>query len=279
MKTASIILLLAIISLFVNDSLRSQTKPLPIIVTCRESTFKGSYVLQIQNSSNEKLNLWLHAKGKTSPFLLPSGKMVEFGWAQGYKFDANNLFLIGGSGYDTIKQVMPNVELSPWRIGFSKDGGLAISLSQSFLQKELPKYLKLPIKESASTAVEIELNQMPQIVLKEESDRIYSKAILQASLLSGKLHLPIVAEVSFIPSYIPDNGQIIASQIKIENIDMSVLPKEWLDDATQIVNKILPILFAKYVVYQLEKNWQLKIAKAMGLRTKVIDGRLEIIFL
>src|SRR5208283_593616 len=116
MKTASIIFLLAVSIFYTNDSLQSQTKPLPITVRCRESTFEGSYVLQIQNSSNEKLDLWLQAKGKISPFLLPAGKMVEFGWAQGYKFDSNNLFLIGGNGYDTTKGLMPNVELSPIRI-------------------------------------------------------------------------------------------------------------------------------------------------------------------
>lgn len=117
-----------------NVSQQSQARPLLIAVTCRKSFFEGSYVLQIRNSSNEKLNLWLQAKGNISSFLLSAGKMVEFGWAQGYRFDANNLFLIGGSGFDTIRQVMPNIELSPRRIGFSKDGGLAFSLSESFLQ-------------------------------------------------------------------------------------------------------------------------------------------------
>ncbi len=277
-KIVSISSILTIFTIFACDTLQSQTKPIPITVTCRESLLKGSYVLQIQNTFNEKLDLWLQSKDKISPFSLPAGKMIEFGWAQGYRFDANNLFLIGGSGYDTIIQVMPNIELSPWRIDFSDDG-LALSLSQSFLQTRLPKYLELPIKEKYKTFFEIEINQMPQIILKEGSDRIYTNAILQATLFSSNLRVPIVANVSFVPLYIPSTGQICASQIKIENINMNVLPKEWIDGATQIVNKLLPVLFAKYVIYQLEKNWLLKVAKAAHLRTKVIDGRLEIIIL
>lgn len=270
-------LLIGLIVLFA-DSLQSQTKPIPITVTCRESTFKGSYVLQIQSMSNDKLNLWLQAKGKTSQFLLPAGKVMEFGWAQGYKFDANNLFLVGSSGFDTIKQVMPNVELSPWRIGFA-DGGLALSLSQSFMQTRLPKYLELPVKENLSNILEVALNQVPQIILKEGSERIYANANLEASITSLNLHVPIVASVSFVPSYVVSTGQIIASQITVENIDMNVLPKEWIDETTKIVNKVLPALFAKYVFYQLEHKWLLKVAKVVHLRTKVIDSRLEIIIL
>ena len=261
-NTVSILCLLVVFALFPDALPQSQTNPLPIAVTCRKSLLQGSYVLQIQNSSKEQLSLWLQAKGKVTPFVLPGGKMKEFGWAQGYRFDANNLFLIGGAGYDTIRQVMPNVELSPWRIGFSKEGGIAVSLSQSFLQKRLPKYLQLPITEKASNVLQIALNEVPQIVLKEGSDRIYSDATLEGSLLSGRLRFPLVASVSFIPAYASSTGEITASQIKIENIDVkipnsdvSLLPKDWLDQATRIVNNMLPVLFAQYVIYKLEKNW------------------------
>jgi hypothetical protein len=277
-KTTFILSLFIGITVLSVDSLHSQTKSIPITVTCRESFLKGSYVLQIQSLSNDKLNLWLQAKGKTFQFLLPAGKMIEFGWAQGYKFDANNLFLIGGSGFDTIKQEMPNTELSPWRIGFA-DGGLALSLSQSFLQTRLPKYLELPVKENISHNFYVAINQVPQIILKEGSDRVYSNAILEVSITSLNLHVPVVASVSFVPFYVASTGQIIASQIKVENIDMNVLPKEWLDETTKIANNVLPVLFAKYIFYQLEQKWLLKVAKAVHLRTKVIDGRLEIIIL
>lgn len=60
---------------------------------------------------------------------------------------------------------------------------------------------------------------------------------------------------------------------------MSVFPKEWLDEAKRFVNNIMPILFSRYVIYKIEKEWLKKLAKAASLRTKIIDGRLELIIL
>jgi hypothetical protein len=280
MKQLYFCVLLAIFTLFVYGSLQSQNKPLPVNITCRKALITRSYVLQLLNTSNETLSLWLQAKGKTSPFILRGNKMLEFGWAQGYHFDANNLFLIGGDGYDTIKQVMPAIELSPWRIGLSKDGGgLNVSFSKSFLQDQLAKHLKLPIIQKASNALEISLDQMPQIVLEEGSDRIYANVTFQASIFSKVGPIPLAASVSIIPFYNQATGKFGVTQIKVENIDMNLLPKEWFDQATQIVNQILPIVFAKYVIHQLEQKWLINIGKVVDLRTKIIDGRLEIIIL
>ena len=278
--------LFTIIAVFPTDSLSSQIKTPPISVSSRKSFLQGSYVLQIQNSSNEDLDLWLQAKGKTTQFALSAGKMKEFGWAQGYKFDANNAFLIGGKGYNPISKRMPENELSPWRIGFSKEGGLSLSLSQSFLQNRLPKYLDLPIKEKPTRYLEISLSIIPKIILNEGSDRIYTDATLKGSLFSGKARFPIVASASFIPSYVPASGEVTATEIRIENIDvkipntdMSIFPKEWLDETNRFVNNIMPALFSKYVIYKIEKKWIQKLAKSANLRTKVIDGRLELIIL
>lgn len=265
MKTIFTSCLLTILTVVLYVPLQSQTRSLPVSVTCRKSFFQGSYVLQIQNSSLEDLTLWLQAKGKVTPFVLRAGKMEEFGWVQGYKFDANNLFLIGGSGFDTIKQVMPNVELSPWRIGFSKEGGLALSLSESFLQDRLPKYLKLPIREKPTNYLEMSLEETPRILLHEGSERVYTDAIFKVSLFSGKVRIPIVAGASFIPAYAASTGEVTASEIKVENIDirfpstdLSALPREWPEEATRFINKIIPVVFGKYVLHRIEKDWLLR---------------------
>jgi len=275
-----------LVALVAHEPLHSQTKPLPVSVTCRKSFLQGSYVLQIQNTSNEQLRLWLQAKGKISPFVLPAGKMEEFGWAQGFRFDANNVFAMGADGYDTLKQRMPNGELNPFKIDFAEDGSLAISLSQSYLQERVPKFIKLPIKQRASNIFEISLNQIPQIILEDGSERIFSDATLQASVMSGRLRFPVVASVSFVPSYSPSTGEISATQIKIENIDVNVpnsdiglLPQDWREQVSQVINNILPVVFAKFVFYKIEKNWLKEILNAVNLRTKVVDGRLELIIL
>ena len=180
LKKVHFLLLLVVLTFFANDTLQSQGKTIPVKVSYRKAILTRSYVLQIQNISNETLNLWLQAKGKISTFNLPPGKRINFGWVQGYHFDANNLFLIGGNGYDTLRYVMPNVELSPWRVTFPKGGGLALSFSQSFLQDQLAKRLKLPMTINSSRFLRISIDQTPNIVLKEGTDRIYLNVVINA---------------------------------------------------------------------------------------------------
>ena len=156
---------------FCDYNVYSQGRQLPLTINCRQAIITRSYVLQIQNNSSEKLNLCLQAKGKTSQFSIAAGKSENFGWVQGYHFDANNLFRIWGDGYDTIKYKMPNTELSPWRIRFPDDGGLAISLSQIFVQEQIDKHVKLPIQLNTNKIIGIYLNQVPQIIFIEGSDR------------------------------------------------------------------------------------------------------------
>ena len=278
-KAVSILSLLTILSLFAQDSSQTQKRHLPVAVTYRKALLTRSYVLQIQNSSNEGLNLWLQAKGKISQFLLPVGKTREFGWAQGYHFDANNLFRIGGDGYDTIISVMPNIELAPWRFSFPRDGGLGLSFSQSYIQEKLVGALKLPLKIDSSSIVQMSVKPAPQIIFREGSDKIYANVFLEASLVNGNLQFPIVTSASFIVYYDAVDRQLGVSQIKLENIDVKGFPKEYLDGANQIVNRAVTLLFSNKVILQLEDSWVLKIAKFFSLRTRVSDSRLEILIL
>lgn len=273
-KTAFILSLLSLLTLFANESLRSQNRPIPITIGIRRAIITRSYVLQIQNSSKDSLNLWLQAKDQIFPFLLPVGKMKEFGWRQGFHFDAKNLFRIGASGYDTLTSMMPDSELAPWRIDFPKEGGLGLSFSQSYLQDQA-KNLKLSFKKELSPAVEITLNQVPEIELKEGSDRIYANLIFQASLFSRNLNVPIVARISFIPFYDPTSGQITTSQIRLEGIEINPLLSEYLKQITQTVNDILPIFSNRYVIRQLSKT-EMMFAKLGNMRdARVIERRLE----
>ena len=276
LKLVSVFLLIIFFKPFSTD-VYSQKRPLPIAVSFRSSILQGSYVLQLQNTANENLNLWLQAKGKISQFTITAGKSVNFGWLQGYRFDANNRFSIWGDEYDTLKYNLPNTELSPWRISFPNDGGLALSFSQTFVQGEMEKYLKakLPINLNSSRIIDISLNQLPQIVFIEGTDRIYANIVFQASIFSSKIHFPINVYSSCIPFYDKSNGQIEVNQIKVENININGIPEEYLHEATKVVDAILPLVFNQYVIIKLKKEWQLKITRLVNLRTRVNDGRLE----
>jgi hypothetical protein len=257
--------------------LHAQSKPLPVSVSCRKSFWGKSYVLQVQNLSNTELTIWLQAKGKTASFDIAPGKVKDIGWAQDFSFDANNHFALWAVGYDTLRQVMPSTELAPWRITFTHDRGLALSLSKSFVQEQLSKNMGLPIKERASNLFEVSLNNPPQIDLREGSERVYAEAILQASTFSGKLRFPILTKVSFLPSYSPSTRQLVASQIVVDKIDVKFLPAEWTEVATEFLNRIIPVIFSKVVIYQLDKKEQ-KYARFLHVRdVRVNDGRLEVL--
>lgn len=265
------------IFIFRCDQLQAQIKYIPIDVSVRTSFFGGSYVLQLKNRSSQQLQIWLAAKEKVATYHIPTGETKDIGWVQGFRFDANDLFFVWGEGYDTIKQAMPSNELSPWKVTVPKEGGLAVSFSQSFLQDQLLKQIKLPIKKYYPKALELEISEIPQIILKEESDRFYTTVIIHTKLFSGKLNVPINTTVSFVPFYTPANGVISASQIRIDNIDVNILPKNWLGEVTEIINTLLPALFATYDLFQINKS-DLKYINLINVRQIVIrDGRLEIL--
>lgn len=266
------------ISISINAANQIIHKTPPINVTCRESFMKGSYVLVIQNSSAENLALFLSAKGKQVDFNLPVNATKEFGWAQGFKFDANNHFFIWGMGFDTLHQKMPEKELSPWRIGFA-DGGLAISLSDQLLQSQLAKHISLPMKRKALKAIEIQVNQTPLIVLSQNSEKIFANVTLQPSLFRVNVSKPINVIASFLPYYKQASGQICATQIKVEEILLDGGQTDFLNSITPDINKIVDELFSTYVMYQIESSFWIKLAKVVNLRGKVIDGRLEVIIL
>ncbi|MGD0590743.1 MAG: hypothetical protein ABSA44_08095 [Bacteroidota bacterium] len=279
LKVRWLFFVFAAFSFFASEFLHSQTQPLPLIITCRKSFLGGSYVLQLQNTSTEQLNIWLDAREKNATFLIPAGKTKEIGWAQGFRFDDNDNYFIGGDGYDTLRQTMPNTGLSACRISFLKDGSLTINLSQSYLQGLLPKFLELPVKGTYSNILEVAITDLPQIILKDRSDRIYANVLVHLTLYSGKINIPMNTNLSFVPFYIPAKGSLGASQIKVENIEINAVPKEWLEEVTKIINQLLPIWFSKLEFAQLDKT-TMKYCKFFNVReVNVHNGRLEIVLL
>lgn len=277
LRISSRFLIALVITLLTNKFTLAQLKPLPIYVSCRQALLTRSYVLEIKNTSNQELNLWLQAKEKYLSFKLGPGKETNFGWMQGYHFDANNIFSLGAEGYDTVKERMPAVELSPWRISFPSGGGIALNLSQYFLQQQLDKHVKTPMQLSSSRILDLSLNQEPLIVLREGTERVFVNTILMVSIFSSKVHIPIHITASFAPFYDRSNGEIGVNQIRIEKVGVELVPQEYTDEVTKIVNEFIPIIFSKYVIYRLKKEWQVKLTRLVGLRTKVDDGRLDVV--
>ena len=275
-KLRLLLIVVAFFALFSTSFPQLQTQQLPVVVTCRKSFFGGSYVLQIQNTSASQLKIWLEAREKIAAFLIPVGRMIEIGWVQGFRFDEGEAFFIGADGYVTLRETMPSTGLSAIRIGFLQDGSLTLNLSQSFIQNQLSKYFKLPMIQNYPRIVELEINEMPQIILRDGSNRIYANVVLQSLTFSGKVRIPINVIVSFVSYYIASTGIIAASQINVDNININELPQQWFTQITNIINQLIPIWFSNVQLFQLDRT-TLKYCKFLNVRQiSIQNGRLVI---
>jgi len=275
-KIILIFSVVVIITSFSNGFAQSETKPLPVQVTVRKSLLGGSYVLQIKNTSSLPLEIWLEAREKYATFNIPADKMKEIGWAQGFRFDANDVFVIGSNGYDIIRQTMPSNELSEFRVDYSNNEGLTVNLSQSYLQKQISKSSKLPINKNYHKIIEIELNEIPQIILKDGSDKIHANVRLQTKTFSGKVKIPINASISFMPYYNSSTGELLASQINVDDMNINSLPNNIFSDVTNIMNSLLPIWFSEMRIFQID-NTTLKYLKLLNVRQISIHNRRLVI--
>lgn len=248
------------------------SKQLPLEVSFRKSFLGGSYVLQLKNTSDSLLNIWIDARDKKAFFKLRPNVMKSIGWAQGFRFDANDIFVIGADGYNIFKGTMPSEEINEFRIDFSKNGGVIISLSKSFIQKQISEQIKLPIKEKIPNIAQFEINQMPLIFFQDNSNKIYVKIDLQTFIFSGKIKLPVKIITSFVPNFNPSTGEVIASQSYIEELGIENLPENLFKDLKNLMNEIILRLFSEIVVFKLDKTI-LKYCDLLNVRNVIIKNR------
>ncbi len=275
-KIIFIFSVVVIITSISNSSAQPQTKALPVQVAYRKSLLGGSYVLQIKNASSEPLEIWIESREKCATFNITADKIKEIGWAQGFRFDENDVFVIGSNGYDIIRKTMPSNELSDIRLDFSNNGGFTLNLSQSFLQKQIAKSLKLPINKKYQNIIEIELNEVPQLILKEGSDKIHANVRLKTITFSGKVIIPVNASISFMPYYNSTTGEIFASQINVDDMNINGLPNNIFSDVTSIINGLLPRWLSEMRIFQIDKT-TLKYLKLLNVRQMNVQNRRLVI--
>lgn len=91
----------------------SKKDPLPVSVTFREAIFDESLVVQFRNTSGKYLvvvvktvNTTLNQE-KEGYVELPPGKLVEGGWAEGWKYVSGEVITIRHDDYATKKVTVP----------------------------------------------------------------------------------------------------------------------------------------------------------------------------
>lgn len=263
----------------IGDDLSSQIKPLPIKTNVRKSFFGGSYVLQVHNTSDNEITLWLGAKEKTESYMLQTGESKDIGWAQGFRFEANDAYFLWADRCDTIRQMMPSDELSQWRLQFTERGGFVLNLSQSYVQNRLQEEVKIPFEQSYSNNLCVAIENYPQVIFRDGSNRIFAEVPITTKWFRTSPKVLIKTTISFVPIYEPSSGKVFATDLQINNIDINLVPKEWLSNFKDIINQLLVVLFKPFVIFQLDKSI-LKYAKFFKVREMIVhDGRLEIHFL
>lgn len=243
----------------------------PVVITFRKSTLYTSYVVRIRNFTEDTLNLCFSALGKKSTFISLPDVYKEFGWLEGYSIGANNTVSIGGEGFTTINCFPPTTELSNIKIYFTEEG-LGFSLSQEYLQSEAKKYFKTN-KKSWLQIFDAELNNAPEILLNENSDRIFANANISISFLIGVVSYEVDVEASGVPYYDIESKGIYLNNIKIENISFNSVPKDKLDGIEEIANEFLDLFLSSYCLKKFNDNdWKFKMVKGIAIK----NGRLVV---
>lgn len=258
------------------SQLIAQSKQIPLNISIRKSFFGGSYVLQVKNDTSVTLALWVEAKEKRYEFVVEPGRTKDIGWAQGLRFDANDLFCISGNGFDTLCQTMPWDELSPLRISFSLNRGLVLNLSQSYVQRLVPQRVSLPIRRKYGSIMEVSVTEYPQIVLQDGSNKIFSKIVFHTRWFSSNIELPLNVTVSFVPQYEPSKGVLFGSQVNIDEMGMLLIPQETMNELRAIINQLVPDIYDRIEVFKLDKDYFRYARKYSVRKVLVRDGRIEI---
>jgi len=233
----------------------------------------------VQNTSDNEILLWVEAKEKIDNFKLQPHGSKDIGWAQVFRFDANDAVFLWSEGYDTLRLMMPGNELSPWRLRFAKEGGLLLSLSQSFIQDRVQKEIKPPIEQSYSNIVRASVTEVPQIILRDGSNRIYAEVPITTYWFNTSMKVIVKTRVSFVPEYQQSDGKFFATNLQLDDVNIDLVPQQWLSDLKSLINQLLIRIFKPVEIFQLDKSL-LKYARFFNVRGVIVhDGRLEVHFL
>lgn len=71
----------------------------PVCCYMRDSVWGKGKVVIVENTSDNTINLWLYAHGRTSRFSVGPRGRNELGWLEGYEFGENSTVTIGGEGF------------------------------------------------------------------------------------------------------------------------------------------------------------------------------------
>ena len=85
----------------------------PIECSRREAALASGFVVEIENTSEQTISLWIESGDQRDSFSLGPGETETFGWLKGYQFGENSSFAVGGEGFSTKRYSLSELPATP----------------------------------------------------------------------------------------------------------------------------------------------------------------------
>ncbi len=85
----------------------------PVQCSRRDAALASGFVVEIENTSDQTISLWIESGDQRDSFSLGPGETETFGWLKGYQFGENSSFAIGGEGFSTKRYAVSELKAAP----------------------------------------------------------------------------------------------------------------------------------------------------------------------
>ena len=128
--------------------------------------------------------------------------------------------------------------------------GFGFELAAKAIQSEIDKKAGFPIEQEAGGVAEVALNAAT-LQLWPDENAIGLRLPVKVKIPFTKWHG--VASISTVPEYVPSEGAIYVTHLKLRKLEVDGLPAPIENAVAAAVTKILDITIQRYKVYELDK--------------------------
>ena len=129
--------------------------------------------------------------------------------------------------------------------------GFGFELAAATIQSEIDKKAGFPIEQDAGGVAEVVLSAAT-LQLWPDENAIGMRLPVKVKIPFGKWHG--TASISTVPEYVPAEGAIYVTHLKLRRIEVDGLPAPIESAVAAAVTKILDMTIQRYKVYELDKD-------------------------
>jgi len=145
---------------------------------------------------------------------------------------------------------LPFVLGSCYGFKVGKDG-FGFELAATRIQSEIDKRAGFPIEQEAGGVAEVSVSQA-SVQLWPNENAIGLRIPVKVKIPFGKW--TGAATVSTVPEYVPSEGAVYVSQLKLRKLEIPGLSSSIEGAVSTVVTKIIEVSIQRYKVYELDKD-------------------------